>query len=574
MVTPTSWLSVVFAILLLCCCVPTMEVDAQETGDDGRDSPPQTDPLTTRIEALAANRAAITAARQELADISQRAENVASDAERETFSRTIDDLQGEVSELEQRRERLFFGFAPDETTATADDSGESPDLEALLIQGLTPVIDWIEQLTADTRRIDQLEGEIRRQRHQVETLERELQGLLELDIVADRLADPDAEELTTKRDSTEKRLASARSQVEALQVELAQERTRQRRRFLAADEDGIAALLIDQGITLFMGLGVGLLAYGAATLLHWVPRWLFRRFLGRWPVPLRAYWLIMRLVSLFLAYVAAIAVFNARRDWVLTLVGLAVVVGTLYTLGRALPRMMEQISLLLNLGAVQERERLIFDGIPFEVTQLSFYTTLANPTLQGAELQLPVRGLIGLHSRPVAPGEPWFPTAPGDWVLLPGDDKIAQVERQTPELVQLRLLGGLTYTLRTTAFLDRGPRNLSQGFRIETLFTLDYRHRPEAWDPIPALMKHALWEGIVHLVSHTQVRSLEVELWRAGPSGLEYEIEMDLSGEAAPLYEDVERTLQRLLIEASERHHWTIALPQITLHNPSSPVGG
>ena len=78
---------------------------------------------------------------------------------------------------------------------------------------------------------------------------------------------------------------------------------------------------------------------------------------------------------------------------------------------------------------------------------LNFYTHLTNDDLTGGSLNLSVRELIGLVSRPSASDEEWFPSLSGDWVEL-DDETIGKVVYQSPEMVQLVLLGGshITYT--------------------------------------------------------------------------------------------------------------------------------
>ncbi|MGI9522573.1 MAG: hypothetical protein ACR2PG_13090 [Hyphomicrobiaceae bacterium] len=79
-------------------------------------------------------------------------------------------------------------------------------------------------------------------------------------------------------------------------------------------------------------------------------------------------------------------------------------------------------------------------GVPWRAKQLDFYTDLENPALDGGAFTLPVRELVGLHSRLAASREPWFPTKRGDWVQLK-DDRLGQAISQTPELVQIREVG-------------------------------------------------------------------------------------------------------------------------------------
>ena len=66
-----------------------------------------------------------------------------------------------------------------------------------------------------------------------------------------------------------------------------------------------------------------------------------------------------------------------------------------------------------------------------------------------------------------------FPTKHGDYVVLE-DDTYGAIYLQSPEVVQLSVLGGATKTYSTQDFLSMHPRNLSDGFGIYMQFGLDY----------------------------------------------------------------------------------------------------
>ena len=220
-------------------------------------------------------------------------------------------------------------------------------------------------------------------------------------------------------------------------------------------------------------------------------------------------------------FVVALAVFNARNDWLLLGLGVILLLGFVWTLVKSLPDAMDQIRTMLNLGAVQEGERLMFDGVPWLVSHLDFHTTLVNPQLEGGDLSLPVRDLSGLHSRPVAPEEDWFPTSKGDWVLL-DDDKIAQVEVQTPGSVRLRRLGGGTLVIPSPAFVESAPMNLSNGFRVELEFGIDYAHQAEATTTVVRAMHDYLKEHLPGSLPEGAIENLEVEFCAAADSSLNY----------------------------------------------------
>ena len=196
-----------------------------------------------------------------------------------------------------------------------------------------------------------------------------------------------------------------------------------------------------------------------------------------------------------------------------------------------LPNVIEQLTLFLNLGAVQENERIVFNDIPWLVDDLDYYTTLRNPLLTGGSITLPIRELIGQHSRELGDAEEWFPCEEGDWVRL-SDDQVGQVIIQTPEMVQVKLLGGAIANYTTSNFLDLNAVNLSRDFRVEVNFGVDYRHQHIATTEIPQALKEYVHEGLLEIISSDELLAVHVDFLNAGDSSLDYEVEADISGKA------------------------------------------
>lgn len=275
--------------------------------------------------------------------------------------------------------------------------------------------------------------------------------------------------------------------------------------------------------------------------------------------------LIFRIVTLLLALLAMLTVFNLMNDWLLMGVAIVFILAAVWIGLKMLPQLIEQVTLLLDLGAVQENERLMFAGVPWLVERLDLYTHLVNPALDGGTFTVPVRELVGHHSRPAAEGEAWFPTRKGDWVQL-SDGPIGRVVSQTPELVQVVELGGARRTFETQAFLADAPRNLSTGYRIKTEFGLDYRHQGIAVSEIPEKLGDHVRAGLRDLLGDKAVLNVDVDLLRTDDSAIVFEIEADIDGEKASRYEDVERSIAHLMVEAANANQWVIPFPQIVMH--------
>ena len=232
---------------------------------------------------------------------------------------------------------------------------------------------------------------------------------------------------------------------------------------------------------------------------------------------------------------------------------------------KALPDLIEHTILYLNIGAVQEGERLMFNGVPWQVKRLSFQSELVNPVLNCAEFTVPIGELKGLYSRPTDDDESWFPSNEGDWVLL--DEGQGQVISQTPSHVEVKLLGGARKSFAASDYFASPPINLSHGARAEIVFRISLKHQSDACSKIPDLLRQFVTNGLNDLVPTDQLMGADVEMLEVTDSAIIYEVEADLSASAASEYETVERRLTKLCVEACNRYNWEIPFQQIAIHS-------
>lgn len=326
----------------------------------------------------------------------------------------------------------------------------------------------------------------------------------------------------------------------------------------------------DRSISLLMGIGafVGFLLI--ARLVFNIAQ---RILLGKTKEKTFAWRLaavIYTILSILGSFGVILLVFNMRNDWLLLGLAMLLLIAALWLTIRMLPNLIEQLWIILNLGAVQERERVLFNGVPFRVERLGPFTDLVNPALDGGEFTLPVRQLIGMHSRPAAVDEAWFPSKKGDWVKL-ADGNAGRVVAQTPEMVVVELLGGAHVTYQTADYLSATPENLSNGYRVEIEFGIGYGHQSEATDRIIAIMTDGIRRHFTALLAPDELLNVDVEFLRAGASSLDYEVEIDVAGSAAHRFEELERELARLMVMLANAEGWEIPFQQVVLHRPSEP---
>ncbi len=267
----------------------------------------------------------------------------------------------------------------------------------------------------------------------------------------------------------------------------------------------------------------------------------------------------------------ALLVLYSAGDWAILGLAILLLLGLAWASKTAAPIFFEQIRLLLNLGTVREGERVVFQGLPWRVSRLSLNALLVNKELAGGRLRVPLRDMTPLRSRSVANKETWFPTSQGDWILLDGE-RLARVEFQSTEVVRVELQGGSVLCFPTIDFLGMRVENLRSGFRIQQRFGIDYDHQAICTDEVPRLMRESLESGLRASFAPELLRKLKVEFLEAAASSLDYAVLADFEADAAPRYMELQRALQRLLVEACNEHGWTIPFTQLTVHGIATPI--
>jgi hypothetical protein len=137
---------------------------------------------------------------------------------------------------------------------------------------------------------------------------------------------------------------------------------------------------------------------------------------------------------------------------------------------------------------------------------------------------------------------------------------------QTPEMVQLVLLGGSRKTYPTIDFLHQAPTNLSMNFRLSVTFGIDYEHQAQSTQEIPSTLENMLRKALHAAGYNKTLLNLKVEFKEAGASSLDLAILADFSGDVAKDYLSLSRFLQRLAVDACNTHNWSIPFTQITVH--------
>lgn len=548
------------ALLALCvtiavACLQT-PVHAQEGGTVNADAQAQ---ITERAQSTVSILEPLLELESSLEDQIADANEVQPGEDEEAIAVELERLRTELQAVQAQITQVVAGVS-DESYTTIDQTDF--DLNSEIQDLIEPFVLVLNEATSDARQLE-------RARRDLDLATRRLEdagiAVANIEAILAQVEIPAVvERLNTDLALWQERLTAQETQIEALTQridDLRADRIPVGRNVNSAFE----VFFRDRGISLALGLGAffGVILLGR--LIHFtVSRAISRRQSER-TFAMRLGEIIFLAATAFASFCAMVAVFNLRNDWLLLALAVLLFLAALWVLIRMLPALLEQISVLLNLGAVQESERVLFNGVPYKVQRLSFFTDLVNPALDGGEFTLPVRELVGMHSRPAAEDEAWFPSEKGDWVRL-SDGNAGQVVAQTPEMVVVQLLGGARVTYQTTDYLAANPENLSQGYRAEVEFGIAYKHQAQSTGAIIETMRAGIDEHFRAMLGDDQVVGVDVELLRAGTSSIDYEVEVDVAGTSAHLFEAVERELARCLIDLANDNGWEIPFQQVVLH--------
>ena len=282
-------------------------------------------------------------------------------------------------------------------------------------------------------------------------------------------------------------------------------------------------------------------------------------------VRLRLIDLIHRGVTVVFMIVAPMLVFYLAEDWVLFTLSLIILIGMAWSLREAIPRYWQQIEIFLNIGSVREGERLVMDGLPWEVKNINLFSTLHNPRANLTK-RVKLGDLTGLNSRPSDKSEPWFPCQKGDWVIL-SDGVRGKVIGISLELIELIQRGGARCTYTLSDFLSASPQNLSLNFRIKECLGISYNNQKMITREAPAKLKEYLSVRLRDDDYHEILLNLNVEFEKASDSSLDLIVIADFKGDAADIYNRLRRAIQRYCVDASTEFDWEIPFPQVTFHN-------
>lgn len=556
------------AALLISCQIPLKAQDQPLRGDVPAPAPALTPAVPApapeeppSVLALNSVRHSIKSTDERIALLAEE-EKTATAAERERIEAEIKSLVARRAVLRSDFESIATGIDPAEYDQAATVKFVlSDELHALV----RPIVDELKELTKKPREIEQFRSELAIWQKRLGTTEA---ALLNLETLPREVAPELAADIAETRRKWNERRQQAENRIQAITYQLEQAERNQPSLFDSA-RDGFKSFFRSRGRNLLLCLLALFGTFFALRYLHqrvnqftpWVKK-------GSRPFYTRLIDVGLHLFSIIGAVAAALLVLYSTGDWVLMGLAIILIFGLVLAAKNGLPKFYAQGRVLMNLGEVREGERVVYNGVPWKVERLSFFTVLVNEQLRGGVLRLPVNQLSGLVSRAISEaGELWFPCSEGDWVELPTEGR-GKVISQSPEFVQLVKLGGARVTIPTAEFLTKSPMNLSRSFRVSTNFGIDYKHQAECTTTIPEKLWTHLTKEICGIIEDRELLvNLKVEFSSAGASSLNYSLIADFNGSLADRYEFLTRALQRFAVDCCHANHWEIPFTQVTLHN-------
>lgn len=504
---------------------------------------------------------------KDIQSLNRQLQSAQSDAERANLKQQLDKLEGDLGATTRNFENIAAGV---DISTLRGGTQEKFDLQQEVFALVRPAIDEMKEMTARVRKKSELKKRIASFEEQLPVITKALKNVSSLKASAQ--AKPLLEALRRTEEQWSKQQAFIQSELQAAQLQLDKLNAADRS-FAEASQSYLKSFFQKRGLYLTIAVAVVL----SIVLLSRVSATAMRRYIPGFRAKHRSFRirlveLLHRILTVLFSILGPMAVFYLVEDWVLFSLGILLLFGIAWALRQTLPRYWSQIQLFLNIGSVREGERILMEGLPWQVEQINVYSSLVNP-VAGISQRVPIDELVDLKSRPSQPDEPWFPCSKGDWVILSSGirGKVAGISH---ELVQLVERGGARLTYQMADFLAASPRNLSVNFRIKEIIGISYQLQRESTRSIPETLQAYLFERLHEEGYGEQLLNLRVEFAAANTSSLDIVVIADFKGELGDLYNRLRRAIQRWSVDACSEYGWEIPFPQLTVHGVASSGDG
>ena len=507
-------------------------------------------------------KASIRSTNKEISSVDRKLQTAKNESTKKKLSATKEKLLEKLDGLNLQFEAAITGGVRISDYEKSEE--KTPfDWQSEVLEIFKPMIAELKTLTADARAIEALRSEIAVIEEHMPVAQKAVERI---GLVKDQNKDSTSTELLSKVESDWKnRLDHLRNQLTLLNFQLEEKLNPPDAKPLSISEK-LIAFFKGRGLTIILALSAFILFFVSFAFMgRVVENQITRKKENQAQFFRRALRIVLKFLTILLSLSAAMLVLYVRGDWLILGLILLILLGVIWGLRTSAPNYIREIKLLLNMGPVRESERVIYNGLPWKVSSLNMYSTLTNPALVGGSIKLPVDDIVGLRSRVYAEEEGWFPCMPGDYVIL-DDGLFGPILKQTPEIVQMTVLGGSVKTYSTENFLALNPRNISQGFGVFVTFGLDYDLQSEITQDIPKKLESMLKAEIEKCTFSEHLKLLSVEFKAASASSLDLFIVSIFDGAAGGDYFAIERFIQKASVNICTSNQWNIPFDNMTVH--------
>lgn len=325
----------------------------------------------------------------------------------------------------------------------------------------------------------------------------------------------------------------------------------------------------NEGKILLFSLGA---LFGLLYIFSWVLRKIVARHerkvqehknVKRTSLAWRLMLLIYEIFSFLIAFSVMLMILHSSGNMVLFGFAILIILAMMISFRNSIPAYFKRLRTFLNMGLAREGERVMYQGIPWEIEHINLYSVfLFNPLLDNGRLRLTIDLLENMISRDVPHDEAYYPTQAGDTVII--DALFARIVRQTPETIYLDHYG-TAIEYGTEEFVNKKPQNITTGFLTSSKFTLDNVHRSSDIDEIMACLKRSIEVEISrdsdfekHVLS-VGVNYREIDAF----GDLVFGMSIGIGPNAVNYYYAAGRLLQRAALNAAESEDWKLPSKKI-----------
>lgn len=539
--------------LLLSLLVSTSIIYAEEVPEKKDDLNPTLTSLLHLHDRLSAD----------IAIEKKRLKKQLSPAEKKELQTHIDGLEQELKSVDKNIANVIAGT---DISVLYHPEPKEFSFQKEFFELLKPALDEMKAMTVDVRKKTDLRKKIARLNKQLPIISKALENL---DNVLAKSADDSTKDTLTKIASKWRKYESLKKtelQTAQLQLDkmLAEEVS-----ITDASQDYLKSFFRQRGLYLLEAIvvvvGIGIIARIIYAIMRRIIPGFDRQHRS---FRVRLTELVFYLLTILLMILGPIIVFYIVEDWVLLSLGILILIGVALTLRHAIPRYIHQIELFLNIGSVREGERILLDGLPWQVSSINVYCTLDNPDA-GLSQRIHIDDLVDQKSRQSAQHEPWFPCRRDEWVIL-SDGTRGKATGISLEMVELTERGGARVNYQMKDFLAGSPRNLSHGFRLKELLGISYDQQSQCTQQLPQTLAEYIHKQLLAAGYEESLLSIKAEFAQINQSSLDLVVIADFNGEVAELYGRLRRFLQRLCVDACSEYGWEIPFPQMVIHKTAS----